>query len=103
MLAAIHRFHVLGLTGQVQGESAGGGEAIERPAASGVARRREIIFALVQEDAGLLAVQQIGPQGEMFMRTVTDSGTSPDSVSVSSGSSSFVRTAASLRATMPRG
>ena len=48
------------LAGQVQCEAAGGGEAIERPAAAGVTRRRPVILALVQEDAGLLPVQQVG-------------------------------------------
>ena len=59
---AIHRFHGFALRRQVQREAAGGGEAIERLAAAGVARGGAVVLALIEEDAGLLAVQQIGAQ-----------------------------------------
>ena len=61
---AIHGLHGFAAGGQVQGEAAGGGEAIERLAAAGVAGGGAVVLALVQEDAGLLAAQQVGPQGE---------------------------------------
>ncbi len=65
---AVDRFHGFALGGQVQGEAAGGGEAIERLAAAGVMRGGAIVFALVEEDAGLLAVQQVGMHGEAVDR-----------------------------------
>ncbi len=52
------------LARQVQGEAAGGGEAIERLAAARVAGGGAVVLALIEEDAGLLPVQQVGPQGE---------------------------------------
>ena len=48
------------LRGQVQGEAAGRGEAIERLAAAGVVGGGAVVLALVEKDAGLLAVQQVG-------------------------------------------
>ena len=51
------------LGGEVEGEAAGGGEAIERLAAAGVAGGGAVVLALVEEDAGLLAVQQVGARG----------------------------------------
>ena len=61
---AIHGLHGFAVGGQVQGEAAGGGEAIERLAAAGVMGGGAVVLALVEEDAGLLAVQQVGVHGE---------------------------------------
>ena len=92
------------LARQVQGEAAGGGEAIERLAAAGVAGGRAVVLALVEEDAGLLAVQQVGGQGEAVHAGPRRlRGFRPPSPTDSSGNCSFARTATSLRATMPRG
>ena len=44
---------------RVQREPAAGGEAIQHPPAR-PASRRQVVFALIQIHAGLLAVQQIG-------------------------------------------
>ena len=52
------------LRGQVQGEAAGGSEAIEGLAAAGIAGGGAVVLALVEEDAGLLPAQQVGAQGE---------------------------------------
>ena len=49
--------------GEVQSEAAGCGEAIER-AALGISAGGEIVFALVEEDAGFLASEEIGLAGE---------------------------------------
>src|ERR1019366_7800881 len=57
-------FHALALAGDVQGEAAGGGEAIERLAAAGVAGGGAVVVALIQKDAGLLTVHEVGAQGE---------------------------------------
>ena len=97
-------FHVLALGGQVQGEAAGGGEAVERFAAAGVAGGGAVVLALVEEDAGLLAVQQVGAQRQavhVHRRPFRESRPRP--LTDSSGNCSLARTATSLRATMPRG
>ncbi len=75
---AVHGFHRFAPRGQVQRESAGGGEAIERPA-FGIACRGEIVLALVEKDAGLLTVHQIGVQLEaVHFDRRPHSGSSPD-------------------------
>jgi hypothetical protein len=50
--------------GEVEGESAGGSEAIEGAAGAGVAGGGEVVVALVEVDAGLLAFEQVGIEGE---------------------------------------
>ena len=82
---------------QMQRKSAGRGEAVERLAA-GIARRRQVVLALIEKVAGLLAVQQIGMEAAgrssgLRLRPEFRRAATP----VSSGSSSFLRTAASLR------
>src|SRR6185437_11593842 len=47
----------------MQGKAAAGGEAIER-GAGGTTRSREIVFTLIEKNAGLLAMQQVGLQTE---------------------------------------
>ena len=61
---AIHGFDRFAMRGQVQGKAAGRGEAVERLAAAGIAGGGAVVLALVEEDAGLLAVQQVGRQAQ---------------------------------------
>ncbi len=56
---AVHRFHRLALRRQMQRKTAGGCETIQGPAPR-VASSGQVIFALVEENAGLLAMQKIG-------------------------------------------
>ena len=55
----VDRLHAFGLARGMQGEAAGGRKAVQH-AAPRVARRGQIIFALIQIYAGFLAMHQIG-------------------------------------------
>ncbi len=57
-------FHALALARHVQGEAAGGGEAIERLPAPRVLCGRAVVVTLIQKDACLLPLDEVGPQGE---------------------------------------
>ena len=57
--ARIDGLHLLAGARKMQGETACRGETVERLARR-IARSREIIFALVEKDAGLLPVEKIG-------------------------------------------
>src|SRR5579872_4579181 len=60
----VHRFHRFAFGGEVKGEGSGGGETVEGFTASGVAGGGSVVFALVEEDSGFLAVEEIGSEGE---------------------------------------
>src|SRR6266536_2380799 len=55
---AVHGLYRVALARQVQRKSATRGEAVERLAPR-ILRRREVVFPLIEEDAGLLPFQQI--------------------------------------------
>src|SRR5262249_4904782 len=46
----------------MQRKAAGGGETVEHSASANVARRRTIVFPLIEKDPGLLAMEEIGPK-----------------------------------------
>src|SRR4051794_20244241 len=45
-------------------EASGRGKAIKRPSTAAILRRSEVVLTLVEEDAGLLSVEQVGTEGE---------------------------------------
>ena len=85
----------------VQRESAGGGEAIEHATAR-VAFGGDVILALIEKNAGLLAVQQVGfeLQAVHLAPRRAPEFRQPDT-SDSAARPSSLRTLASLRARMP--